>query len=53
MMAKRALDKVHKWEQLSQEDSLAYDIAYTTTTSELGYGSFVSVWSGDLDKFDV
>jgi hypothetical protein len=53
LMAKKALDKLQKWEQQSQEDSLAYDIAYTTTTSEVGYGSFVSDWTGDLDKFDV
>jgi hypothetical protein len=53
LMAKRALDKLQKWEQQSQEDSLAYDIAYTTTTSEVGYGSFVSNWTDDLDKFDV
>jgi hypothetical protein len=54
MMAKRALDKVQKWEQQSQEDSLAYDLAYTSTMSEAGYGSFVSQWTDDdLDKFDV
>ena len=51
--AKRALDRVYQWEQQEQEDSLAYDIAYTTSVSEIGYGSFVSSWTGDLDKFDV
>ena len=61
-MAKRALDRIDRWEQLSKEDSLAYDLAYTTpgTYSDLGseYGSFGSSgesdWSGDyLDRFDV
>lgn len=37
----------------SLEDDLAFDIAYTTASSEVGYGSFVSSWAGDLEKFDV
>ena len=60
MMAKRALDKVHKWEQQSLHDSLTYDMAYTEpggygSFSEVEYGSFASVWTGTdtLDKFDV
>ena len=60
--AKRTLERIDRWEQLSKEDSLAFDIAYTTTTmdtySDVSYGSFGSVsttdWSGDyLDRFDV
>lgn len=54
LMAKKALDKLHKWEQQSQEDSLVFDMAYTTSAKELlGYGSFFSAWNGDLDKYDV
>jgi hypothetical protein len=53
ILAKRALDRFYKWEEKEQEDSLAFDIAYTTNVSEIGYGSFVSNWTGDLDKFDV
>lgn len=30
ILAKRALDRMDRWEQLSQEDSLAFDIAYTS-----------------------
>jgi hypothetical protein len=60
--AKRTLERIDRWEQLSKEDSLAFDIAYTTMTmdtySDVSYGSFGSVsttdWSGDyLDRFDV
>ena len=34
---------------------IAYDIAYTSTASEISYGSFTTTWAGDLDleKFDV
>jgi hypothetical protein len=53
LLAKWALDRFFKWEENEREDSLAFDIAYTTTVSEIGYGSFVSNWTGDLDKFDV
>jgi hypothetical protein len=53
VFAKRALEKLQKWEEQSNEDSLAYDMAYTDTVSEIGYGSFVTSWSNDLDKFDV
>ena len=35
------------------EGELAYDIAYTTSASEAGYGSFAAPWTGDLEKFDV
>lgn len=41
------------FESDSIEDELAYDIAYTTGASEVGYGSFSSPWTGDLEKFDV
>lgn len=52
--ARRMLHRIQRWEQQSQEDSLAYDMAYTDNYSEIGYGSFVSTsWSDDLDKFDV
>ncbi|MGK3744123.1 MAG: hypothetical protein ACI8RD_010807 [Bacillariaceae sp.] len=60
--AKRTLERIDRWEQLSKEDSLAFDIAYTTMTmdtySDVSYGSFGSVsttdWSGDyLDRFDI
>lgn len=54
ILAKWALDRFYKWEEKEREDLLAFDIAYTTTVSEIGYGSFVSDWTGgDLDKFDV
>ena len=62
VFAKRALDRIDRWEQLSKEDSLAYDLAYTSaatdTYSWASDGSFASVsstdWSGDyLDRFDV
>lgn len=53
ILAKKSLDRFYKWEEKEQEDLLAFDIAYTTTVSEIGYGSFVSDWTGDLDKFDV
>lgn len=53
ILAKRSLDRLYKWEEKEREDLLAFDIAYTTTVSEIGYGSFVSNWTGDLDKFDV
>lgn len=54
LVAKKALEKAQRWEQQSQEDSLAYDLAYTDRRSDIGYGSFVSTaWSDDLEKFDV
>jgi hypothetical protein len=59
LTAKRSLNQWIAWEADRQEDGLAYDIAYTSTASEigygLGYGSFVhSEWSGDsFDKFDL
>lgn len=54
ILAKRLLDKWQRWEQQSQIDSLAYDIAYTDTFSEVGYGSFVSAtWLDEANKFDV
>ena len=36
-------------------DDVAYDIACTSTASEISYGSFTSTWVGDLhvEKFDV
>ena len=34
-------------------DDVAYDIAYTSTASEISYGSITSTWAGDLEKFDV
>jgi len=51
---KRTLDRWTAWEADRQEDGFAYDIAYTTTTheigygyGEIGYGSFVhSDWTG-------
>jgi hypothetical protein len=52
LYAKRALDRYQKWEIRSQEDSLAYDIAYTTKT-EVSYGSMGSSWSDEWSKFDV
>jgi hypothetical protein len=52
LYAKRALDRYEKWEIQSQEDSLAYDIAYTTKT-EVSYGSMGSSWSDEWSKFDV
>jgi hypothetical protein len=67
--AKNYLEKLQKWEIESQQDCLAYDIAYTTTTTnkspqrgnrsstasqDSGYGSFTSSsWTDDLSKFDV
>ena len=52
--ARTALEKLQRWEEQSNEDSLAYDMAYTDTVSEINYGSFVSSWDGgDLDKFDI
>jgi hypothetical protein len=57
LAAKRSLDRWVAWEADRQEDGLAYDIAYTTTTNEIGYGygSFVyTEWTGDtFDKFDL
>jgi hypothetical protein len=54
LLAKRVFENAYKWELQAREDSLAYDIAYTSTTSEIGYGSFVSDWTGSsIDKFDV
>ena len=34
-------------------DDVAYDIACTSTASEISYGSITSTWAGDLEKFDV
>jgi len=59
LYAKRTLERIDRWEQLSKEDSLAYDVAYTSVYNDdvISYGSFASVtseWSGDfLDRFDV
>jgi hypothetical protein len=60
LYAKRVLDRIDRWEHLSKEDSLAYDLAYTSPYNNNNddvishYGSFVSDWSGDyLDRFDV
>jgi hypothetical protein len=39
LVAKRSLHKWIAWEADRQEDDLAYDIAYTSTTSEIGYGN--------------
>jgi hypothetical protein len=40
------------WDRRLEHD-LAYDIAYTTSSSDIGYGSLASSWGGDLEKFDV
>jgi hypothetical protein len=61
LLAKRVLKRMDRWEQLSKEDSLAFDVAYTTAfvydEDAQSYGSFVettSDWSRDnLDRFDV
>jgi hypothetical protein len=57
LLAIQALKRMDRWEQLSKEDSLAFDVAYTTTYKGdvESYGSFESLeWSGDrLDRFDV
>jgi len=62
IFARRALERIDRWEQLCKEDSLAFDIAYTSMTtdtySDVSYGSAGSIsstdWSGDyLDRFDV
>ena len=50
---KRKYLELSCFESDSIESELAYDIAYTTTPSELGYGSFATPWTGDLEKFDV
>lgn len=53
IFALRALQKIERWEIQSQEDNLAYDIAYTIK-SEANYGSFESQsWRDDLSKYDV
>ena len=66
LLGKKAVEMAYQWEQQKQEDMLAYDIAYTTTTTTndlLGYGPdsimFGStmpplIWEGNnLDKFDI
>jgi hypothetical protein len=57
LLAIRALKRMEQWEQLSKEDSLAFDVAYTSTYKDDvdSYGSFEPFeWSGDrLDRFDV
>jgi hypothetical protein len=57
LLAVRILIRMDRWEQLSKEDSLAFDVAYTSPYIDDGesYGSFASSeWSGDrLDRFDV
>ncbi|KAL3906233.1 MAG: hypothetical protein SGARI_004094, partial [Bacillariaceae sp.] len=60
LFAKRALIRMDRWEQLSKEDSLAFDVAYTTAfvydDDADSYGSFAAAasdWSGDyMDRFD-
>ena len=57
VFASRALTRMEQWEIQSQEDSLAYDIAYTSRLEFSSYGSFESSyfdgWEDDLSKFDV
>ncbi|KAG7368108.1 hypothetical protein IV203_030851 [Nitzschia inconspicua] len=57
LFAKLALIRMDMWEQLSKEDSLAFDVAYTSPYHDEveSYGSFAtSDWSGDyLDRFDI
>jgi hypothetical protein len=58
LFAQRSLSRMDQWEQLSKEDSLAFDLAYTISVSNddvASYGSFVTDWSGDylFDRFDV
>jgi len=53
MKSKNGLKAISFLAEESLEDDLAFDIAYTTASSEVGYGSFVSSWAGDLEKFDV
>lgn len=58
LFAKRVLKRMDRWEQLSKEDSLAFDVAYTSPYKDDGdsFGSFAATsdWSGDsLDRFDV
>jgi hypothetical protein len=53
MKSKNNLKSMSYLVEESLEDDLAFDIAYTTASSEVGYGSFVSSWAGDLEKFDV
>ena len=53
LMARSALNKLHEWEQQSNEDSLAYDLAYTN--SDVSYGSFRTDFgfAEDSDRFDI
>lgn len=62
VFARRALERIDRWEQLCKEDSLAFDLAFTSMAtdaySDVSYGSAGSKsstdWSGDyLDRFDV
>ncbi|CAJ1945491.1 unnamed protein product [Cylindrotheca closterium] len=53
MFGLRALKRLENWEIQSQEESLAYDFAFTTKRDS-NYGSFEpQIWEGDLNKFDV
>jgi hypothetical protein len=57
LLVKRAIDRYYynyKSELQAHQDNLAYDIAYTKSPTDVGYGSFHSfIWEGDLNKFDI
>lgn len=46
LMVKRAMGRYYKLELRAHEDSLIYDIERTKSP-------FVSIWEGDLNKFDI
>lgn len=54
LFARISLQRMDRWEHLSKEDSLAFDVAYTSYIDDHGSFFTVSDWSGDhLDRFDV
>jgi hypothetical protein len=56
LLVKRAMDRNYynyKLEVQAHQESLAHDIAYTKSPTDVGYGSFHSIWEGDLNKFDI
>eukprot|EP00980_Cylindrotheca_fusiformis_P018021 scaffold5756_cov99-Cylindrotheca_fusiformis.AAC.5 len=54
VFAKQALRRFERWETQSQEGSLVYDIAHTTSaTNHKSYGSMGSSWSVEMNKYDL
>jgi len=53
LFGRRVLRRRNSFWRKKMEYELASDIVYSITPSDVDYGSFRTLWTGDLEKFDV